>query len=1117
MTTRHVRLLFVDDSEDDVFLFLMEMRQAQMEVTWRRVETRASLIAALQEGTYDIAIVDYILPGFSGSEAIGIINDMVPEVPAIVVSGKVSEEVVSALLQVGAYDYVLKDNRRRFATAVTRALGCRENALRARMAEQKITRLNRELQVKYKVASICLNSPEIDMYGQVMEVLLEALHSEYGVFGYINFRGDLVCPSVSSEVWEHCQMSDKSLVFPRDQWGGLWGQTLLERQALVANEGLVVPSGHVAIRRAVAVPLLFGDVTTGLLMVANKADKYQPEDVALVQAVADHIAPIVAARVRLARNEFDRQRALEELHRSEERYRELFANMVSGVLVCRPVAGGDDFEVVSANHAAERSLVYGEAFVGRRLTECLPGVETSGLLEILQRVSHTGKPVRSRALRYQDGSSRSGWYDFNTYQVAGGELVSIFESVTEQVLARQALEESEQRYALSVEGANDGIWDWNLRTDEVFFSPRAKSFLGQDNIGFPDTLEAFVHHLHDEDRASAMRALKVFVESNEKNLRLEFRMRHRDGSTRWLLMRGAAVFGDGGLPVRLAGSLSDVTLRRQAEAAREKALLASIERATEMESLLGCSRKVLETDEFLPVARHIFDAASIVIGAESGYVALLSEDGMENEVLFLEAGGLEAGGRDCFVAPELPMPIRGLREDAYLTHRAVMHNDFMNSEHAGLMPEGHVVLTNVMFAPLNIDGKTVGIMGLANKPGGFVSRDLRLGEGFGELCALALRNSRLLEQLRLHTETLEAQVHARTEALSQALLEARQGKDRIDAILDSVGDGLMVTDLDGRIVLINPAAEQVLQISHGEAAGKRLEELMRAGTLREKFLAPLAGERTRYEFDFTLEVDERSEVYHAATSIFLTPDGEQAGVITTIHDVTHEREVERMKDEFLSTAAHELRTPLTSIRGFAELLRDREDLAPEERGRFLGHICNQAGHLTAIVTDLLDLSRIESGRGYQLALQPLQPSRLVTDLLPQFEAVASGHQFKLTVMDAEAEIQADPDKLEQVLRNLLSNAVKYSPDGGLIEVICGQSGSTYQLTVTDQGIGMTDEHAAQVFDKFFRADSSSTAVEGTGLGMSIVKHIVEAHGGDIGIESVPGKGTSVEMTFPLRR
>jgi K+-sensing histidine kinase KdpD len=165
------------------------------------------------------------------------------------------------------------------------------------------------------------------------------------------------------------------------------------------------------------------------------------------------------------------------------------------------------------------------------------------------------------------------------------------------------------------------------------------------------------------------------------------------------------------------------------------------QRERELHALLNGSRAVLEEKSFAESARAIFDHCRTLIGATSGYVALLSDDGAENELLFLESGGLP-----CSVDPELPMPIRGLRAEAYKSNQAVYHNDFMKSEWIEFMPKGHMVLKNVMFAPLVLDGTTVGIIGLANKISDFNENDAKIAAGFGELAAISLQNGRNLEK-----------------------------------------------------------------------------------------------------------------------------------------------------------------------------------------------------------------------------------------------------------------------------------------------------------------------------------------------------------------------------------
>ena len=219
-----------------------------------------------------------------------------------------------------------------------------------------------------------------------------------------------------------------------------------------------------------------------------------------------------------------------------------------------------------------------------------------------------------------------------------------------------------------------------------------------------------------------------------------------------------------------AATFEDVTERKKMEQEVSNSLEESKRSESEISALLKASRAVLQNKEFPDSARAIFDACKELIGATAGYVALLSDDGKENEVLFLDSGGLP-----CTVDPSLPMPIRGLRAEAYNSGKVAIENDFPQSEWQKFSPEGHVQLKNVLFAPLMIEQRAVGVIGLANKTGGFTKRDAEMAMAFGELASIALVNSKMLEmleenekELKRHSEHLEKLVEERTKQLKDS-------------------------------------------------------------------------------------------------------------------------------------------------------------------------------------------------------------------------------------------------------------------------------------------------------------------------------------------------------------
>jgi signal transduction histidine kinase len=223
-----------------------------------------------------------------------------------------------------------------------------------------------------------------------------------------------------------------------------------------------------------------------------------------------------------------------------------------------------------------------------------------------------------------------------------------------------------------------------------------------------------------------------------------------------------------------------------------------------------------------------------------------------------------------------------------------------------------------------------------------------------------------------------------------------------------------------------------------------------------------------------------------------------------------------MKTDFISTAAHQLRTPLTSIQGFSEILMTSDDIKEEEKKEFISYINKQSVNLANIINDLLDISRIESGIGFTLHKVPCDINEIIKERVEYFQASYPERQFDIILPREPVEVKVDKDKIGQALENILSNAVKYSPGGGSVCVTAEKiAEAKIEISVADQGIGMSPDQVEQIFDKFYRADASNSAISGTGLGTSIIKNYVEAHGGKVWVESELGKGTVVKFLLKI--
>ena len=503
--------------------------------------------------------------------------------------------------------------------------------------------------------------------------------------------------------------------------------------------------------------------------------------------------------------------------------------------------------------------------------------------------------------------------------------------VREREATRVALHNSEERWHLAVSGANDGIWDWEPDSGKVYFSERWKTMLGYSGDEIGSTVEEWISHIHPDDLERTMAEVQKHLRGETAFYECEHRLRCKNGDYKWILDRGSAQFDTDGQPRRMAGSHTDITERRAAEAMIR-------DRTEQLNSIFALS----------PDGIVSFDVERRIISVNPAFVRMVALE--EAELI-------------------------GLTEVTFVAHLAKI-----------CTPE-------------------------AGLPDISVLRTLREGS------VLNGRTSRWSE-----------------------------GRYRIE----------------------------------------------------------LAAPRTR-----VLEVSLR--------------DG-QTGTVSQIlyfSDITHKTEVDRLKSEFLSTAAHELRTPMASVLGYSELMLAQE-FDDAERRDFLETILRNARLMSDIINELLDLARIEARRGKDFKIERLPAAGLLREVIADFKVPAGRATPVLALPTADIWLRGDRGKLTQAIGNILSNAYKYSPAGGAVTVDLiaptqpqespgdGALPATIGIRIADHGIGMTPLQLARVCERFYRADTSGK-ISGTGLGMSIVKEIVELHGGNLELDSTSGAGTAVTL------
>ena len=335
-----------------------------------------------------------------------------------------------------------------------------------------------------------------------------------------------------------------------------------------------------------------------------------------------------------------------------------------------------------------------------------------------------------------------------------------------------------------------------------------------------------------------------------------------------------------------------------------------------------------------------------------------------------------------------------------------------------------------------------------------------------------------------------------------------------EAILSGMIEGVIAVDRDQRIILLNSAAEAMFNISSHRALGRFHWEMIRHSQLNTLFQEVLDSGSPKTE-ELTLYHDGDRILQTQAASIPGKGDTPWA-VVAVFHDITEIRRLEEARKDFVANVSHELRTPLTAIKGFVETLRDGAVSDPEKGHRFLTIIAKHTERLDRLISDLLDLSQIESGKT-EMHLASVNLPELINRTVSNFRETGGqkGQTINVKIPRGLPSVVADEEKMETVLVNILDNSVKYTPEHGEITISAVDDNGFVKVEISDTGMGIPLRDLPRIFERFYRVDKArSRELGGTGLGLSIVKHILEAHGGTIHAESEPGKGSKFIFTLP---
>ncbi|MFC1541104.1 PAS domain S-box protein [Candidatus Latescibacterota bacterium] len=754
----------------------------------------------------------------------------------------------------------------------------------------------------------------------------------------------------------------------------------------------------------------------------------------------------------------ERRKLADEIRQS----RDYFINLMNSTMDMI-IAVDDKRKIVLFNKAAENTFGYKEKEVIGKHINILYAKKPQSI-RIHKQLKQTNNFFGEILNKRKNGEIFPSYISSNTLYDDNKNIIGylgVSRDITESKNADEKLKESEKRWLFALEGSNNGVWDWNIQTDEVFFSVQWKAMLGFEDDEISGSLEEWDKRVHPDDKDQVYKDIQKHMDGETQIYENEHRILCKNGKYIWIHDRGKIMeWTPDGKPLRMVGTQTDITRRKNDEQEKEELLFDFGERVKELNCLYGLAQIANRTD--------------------------LTMEEMLDNVLYL-------------------LPLTWQYPEITCARIKVYDIEKKTDNYEETKWKMSVEIT--------INDEKIGeidVFYLEERPnlfeGPFLKEERKL------LNTVADQVGKIID-------------HSEHEAERRKLINSLTDKtSELNTILESVGDAIITTDEKYIITSVNRAFCDMFDCASHDYIGKSCEDLFKCdGEPETESCQDHCGLQNTLDnmkaisSRMTVVTDEgKSIVIQSISSPLINSEGNVIGAVKSMRDISREAEVERMKNEFVSTVSHELRTPLTSIKGYIDLFLDGDTGEINEiQQEFLDIVSKNTDRLTALINDLLDIEKIDAGN-IALDKQNIGFGKLVEHAFKTVEPLANEKnlRFNISIKD-NVKIYANQDRIMQVLTNLLSNAIKFTHKGSVSVSLKKENGNAV-LIVKDTGIGVSKADQKKLFTKFFRAkEASKQNIGGTGLGLSIVKSIVELHDGEIYFKSILHKGTEITVELPL--
>jgi PAS domain S-box-containing protein len=672
-------------------------------------------------------------------------------------------------------------------------------------------------------------------------------------------------------------------------------------------------------------------------------------------------------------------------------------------------------------------------------------------------------------------------------------VIGVARDITESRLSEDALKRSEERLNMALQATQLGMWDWNLVTNEVYFSPIWFSMLGYEADELSQEFDTWTSLQHPDDVDGSLNTVLSVIKNRAAGFDIEFRLRHKNGSYVWIRSIGKAVgFDQDGNTVRLTGIHENIDKRKRDEQVRQV--------------LFDISNAVSTTQSLDELYVKIRESLGTVVDTTNCFLALYNRESDTLTLPFME------DEKDSFT--EFPAR-KTLTSYVIRTGEAQLVDKVREKELTDL---GEIELVGApseswLGVPLKHEGNTIGVFAVQS-----YSKDVVYTESDAALLEFASDQIALAIERRRHQDNLRAT------------------QERQRRVFESSPDPMIVVDKNALIVDFNSAFVEAFNVDPKLVPGEKIYRFINRVHWRQaiKDFAQTweQGYRKNMEYQI-LRPDGITFEGEVSSGAIYTSDGKRDSMVLILKNISERKEAERklieakykaeesdkLKTAFLSNMSHEIRTPMNAIVGFSDLLSD-EGLSSEERRDFIAQINQGADDLMRLIDDIIDIAKIEAGQ-VNVHISECFIRDLFKELHLMFiQNIKRTGKDKVSISIRwewpvnELAIYTDPFRLKQILVNLLSNAVKFTEEG---EIVLGiqEHPEGIKFYVKDSGIGIREEKQKVIFDRFMQGHETKTKLYGgTGLGLAISKNLTEILGGEIGVESKSGEGARFWFILP---